>query len=498
MNRLRVLCALLALTVLSASAQTQPDAGYVSTQLGTINTLPMWVQTKAGSQSGTWVLGNSNLQDNGTQLLYKGNPIGSGSGGVWGSITGTLSSQTDLQTALNAKVPTTTTVNGHALSANVIISASDLTTGTLPHAQLPALVSGDIPNNAANTSGTAGGLSGTPSISVQNLTVNGTCTGCSAGSGITLQTNTANNASQAILNLLNSSTNAVGLSITITNISSGNVQLEITGGSYSGNAATSSSAAKWTTARALAGNSTDGSANVPFANKFIVQGTSDSGLSGAQFLGALATGPLCNTTTTGALTACSVTGTGSVVQSASPTLTGVPIAPTAAPGTNTTQIATTAFVLANGGSSGFPITIGSTSIAASSATTTINGMLGLGFVNATSGSISIAAPTGALGTQTLTLPDETGTLLAAQSGSFIMGSGTSSNTDGIGELTVSGATSIGYTFINTYTSHPECYAEVQGTTALATSISYTGTTAMTINFPSSFTGTVSYHCDMRN
>lgn len=36
----------------------------------------------------------------------------------------------------------------------------------------------------------------------------------------------------------------------------------------------------------------------------------------------------------------------------SPALTGVPTAPTAAPGTNTTQIATTAFVLANGGSGG--------------------------------------------------------------------------------------------------------------------------------------------------
>jgi hypothetical protein len=42
-----------------------------------------------------------------------------------------------------------TTVNGHALSSNVTVSASDLTTGTLPHAQLPALVSGDIPNLTA-------------------------------------------------------------------------------------------------------------------------------------------------------------------------------------------------------------------------------------------------------------------------------------------------------------------------------------------------------------
>lgn len=40
------------------------------------------------------------------------------------------------------------------------------------------------------------------------------------------------------------------------------------------------------------------------------------------------------------------TGTGNLVYSASPTLTGTPLAPTAGAGTNTTQIATTAFVTA--------------------------------------------------------------------------------------------------------------------------------------------------------
>lgn len=64
---------------------------------------------------------------------------------------------------------------------------------------------------------------------------------------------------------------------------------------------TAGSAAKWTTPRNLAGNSVDGSANVAFANKFIVQGTADAGLSGAQFLGALGTCLLKNTTTTGVL-----------------------------------------------------------------------------------------------------------------------------------------------------------------------------------------------------
>lgn len=109
--------------------------------------------------------------------------VAAGGGAItWGSISGTLSAQADLQSALTsisasvtsetsrattaegALVPKTTTVNGHALSANVTVSASDLTTGTLPHAQLPALLSADIPNNAANTSGTAANLSGTPAL----------------------------------------------------------------------------------------------------------------------------------------------------------------------------------------------------------------------------------------------------------------------------------------------------------------------------------------------
>lgn len=64
---------------------------------------------------------------------------------------------------------------------------------------------------------------------------------------------------------------------------------------------TSGSAAKWTTARNLAGNSVDGSANVPFSNSFICGGTSDSGLSSAQFTGSLGTGIVKNTTSTGAL-----------------------------------------------------------------------------------------------------------------------------------------------------------------------------------------------------
>lgn len=64
---------------------------------------------------------------------------------------------------------------------------------------------------------------------------------------------------------------------------------------------TTGSAATLTTPRTIAGTSFNGSANITLANKFIVQGTTDAGLSGPQFLGALGTGLVKNTTTTGVL-----------------------------------------------------------------------------------------------------------------------------------------------------------------------------------------------------
>lgn len=67
-------------------------------------------------------------------------------------------------------------------------------------------------------------------------------------------------------------------------------------------------ATKWNIARSLAGNSVDGSADVTFANKYILQGTADAGLPNAQFLGALNTCLIKNTTVTGVLS-CGVSGT---------------------------------------------------------------------------------------------------------------------------------------------------------------------------------------------
>lgn len=51
---------------------------------------------------------------------------GGGGSAAWGGITGTLTDQTDLATALSGKVPTSRTVNGLSLSSNITLSASDV------------------------------------------------------------------------------------------------------------------------------------------------------------------------------------------------------------------------------------------------------------------------------------------------------------------------------------------------------------------------------------
>lgn len=52
-------------------------------------------------------------------------------GGAWGGITGTLSAQTDLQSALDAKVPSSRTVAGKALTADVSLVKADVELGNV-------------------------------------------------------------------------------------------------------------------------------------------------------------------------------------------------------------------------------------------------------------------------------------------------------------------------------------------------------------------------------
>lgn len=89
-------------------------------------------------------------------------PSGGSGGGSWGAITGTLSDQSDLQSALDAKVPVTRTVNGNALSSNVTISTISGNAGTATALQTARAINGvSFDGTAAITvTAAAGTLSG--------------------------------------------------------------------------------------------------------------------------------------------------------------------------------------------------------------------------------------------------------------------------------------------------------------------------------------------------
>jgi hypothetical protein len=123
-----------------------------------------------------------------------------------------------------------------------------------------------------------------------------------AGSPVLFETNTTPNISQTTLNLI------AGTNVTLSNASAGNVTINATGGGGSG-------------VTSLTGDVTGTGPGATATTVAKIQGTTVTG----------------------------TTGTGAVVLAANPALTGIPTAPTAALATNTTQIATTAFVIANAG-----------------------------------------------------------------------------------------------------------------------------------------------------
>ena len=190
-------------SVCTVTIDSSPDnvtwttGGVISSQVCTssgnssvVNTSANYIRVTVQTLTGTSV-----------KVTYFGwinNPNGGGGGAVNSVFgrTGTVTAQTGDYTAaqVTGAVPNTTTVNGHALSSNVTISASDLTTGTLPHAQLPTLLSGDIPNNAANTTGTSGALGTTPTPcssgqAAGGIAANGNSINCVAAGGSPLTTN---------------------------------------------------------------------------------------------------------------------------------------------------------------------------------------------------------------------------------------------------------------------------------------------------------------------
>lgn len=259
---------------------------------------------------------------------------------------------------------------------------------------------------------------------------------------------------------------------------------------------TTGSAAKWTTARNLAGNSVDGSANVAFSNKFIVQGTTDAGLSAAQFLGALGTGIVKNTTTTGVLSI--------AVNSDLPTMTATVGGAVPTPPNNTTtflrgdgtfaSIPSGGTVTNTGGNlTANAIVLGAgtvdtkvvagiitdgTSVITLGVNTTTIGKLKM-FGN-TSGDATIQ-PTAIAGTATVqTLPATTGTLVNR----VTTGNGVSaSNTDGALSFTL-GAITPSTVNGNTFTTGTYTLTGTAGKTLNFTnSITLSGTDATTMTFP---------------
>lgn len=151
-----------------------------------------------------------------------------------------------------------------------------------------------------------------------------------------------------------------------------------------------------------------------------------------------------------------VTGTGSFVLAASPTLTGTPTSPTAAVDTNTTQVATTAYVVAQGylksstaGTTYQPLDTDLTNIAALTAAGLLVRTSGTTWahrtITGTAGQITVTNGDGVAGNPTITLPATItqattfSSLLTSQAGVAVGGALTGATTGAFsGNVTVGG------------------------------------------------------------
>jgi hypothetical protein len=125
-------------------------------------------------------------QYSGGSMTYPGAGIAVSTGSAWG-------------TSLTAPASGLVGISDTQTLTNKSINASEVNSGTLPHAQLPALVSGDIPSNAANTTGTAAGFTGSLAGDVTG-TQSATSVGKINGAGIPASANgiSSNSSSQLV------------------------------------------------------------------------------------------------------------------------------------------------------------------------------------------------------------------------------------------------------------------------------------------------------------
>jgi hypothetical protein len=110
--------------------------------------------------------------------------------------------------------------------------------------------------------------------------------------------------------------------------------------------------------------------SVPAAAKMVLVSNGTDIVVATNYMAALTLGTPLAVAQGGTGSTTASTGTGGVVLAVSPTLTGTPLAPTAAPGTNTTQIATTAFVAASTGTLGTMSTQNANNVAITGGTIT--------------------------------------------------------------------------------------------------------------------------------
>jgi hypothetical protein len=376
-------------------------------------------------KTGSAVTNIDSITDNGTSFfLYKGatilTAVPGGGAASWGAISGTLSNQVDLTNALGLKanlvspiftgtptvpgyVPTSTTVNGHALSSNVTVSASDVSLGNVTNESKatmftsPTFTGSPTVPGYVTTATTVNGhaLSGNVSVTASDVSLGNVTNESKAtmftspvftgivkndpsdtlatkayarsvgggsgsmiypGAGIPLSTGSAWGTS-----ITNNSTNW-NSAYTWTSTNGANAVTAYGWGNHASagyvpNTRTVNSHAltgniSVTASDVSLGNVTNESKATMFTSPTFtgtVSGISPSMVSLGNVTNESKATMFSAPTFTGhptieGVTSTGATGTGNLVFSASPTLTGTPLAPTATIGTNTTQLATTAFV----------------------------------------------------------------------------------------------------------------------------------------------------------